>query len=286
MPELPEVESLRRELAPVLEGAHVGRVLLRRSNLRGPFPPEFDSRIAGATVLRLRRRAKYLLADLSTGDTLVMHLGMSGWFRVEPADHAPESHDHVVFDLSSGRAVVFNDPRRFGVMDLLPTSDIDQSLRLGGLGPEPLSPAFDGRALAAGCSRTRRPIKVALLDQNIVAGLGNIYVSEALHLARLSPRLPAAAIATSNGAPRPEAHRLAAAIKKVLTRAIAQLAAVDDSQRFRVYDREGAACVRRGCPGRIKRFTQAGRSTFYCPVCQRPSASSRVPRRHRQNRRR
>src|SRR5687767_10277052 len=155
MPELPEVESLSRELAPILEGGHVGRVLLRRSNLRRPFPPEFDSRIAGATVLRLRRRAKYLLADLSTGDTLVMHLGMSGWFRVEPADHAPESHDHVVFDLSSGRAVVFNDPRRFGVMDLLPTSDIDQSLRLGGLGPEPLSPAFDGRALAAGCSRTR-----------------------------------------------------------------------------------------------------------------------------------
>ena len=274
MPELPEVESLRRELAPILEGAHVGRVLLRRANLRRPFPPEFDSRIAGATVLQLRRRAKYLLADLSTGDTLIMHLGMSGWFRVEPADHAPEPHDHVVFDLSSGRAVVFNDPRRFGVMDLLPTSGVDRSLRLGGLGPEPLSPAFDGGALAAGCSRTRRPIKVALLDQNIVAGLGNIYASEALHLARLSPRLPAASIATSKGTPRPEAHRLAAAIKTVLTRAITQLAAVDDSQRFRVYDREGAACMRRACAGRIKRITQAGRSTFYCPVCQgrRPAA--------------
>jgi formamidopyrimidine-DNA glycosylase len=267
--ELPEVEAVRRELAPVLEGAHVSRVLLRRSNLRRAFPPEFDRRIAGASVIRLRRRAKYLLADLSSGDTLIMHLGMSGSFRVEPAEHHPEPHDHVVFDLTSGRAVVFNDPRRFGVMDLAPTRDVERSSPLAGFGPEPLSPAFDGAMLADGCARTRRPIKVALLDQAIVAGLGNIYASEALHVARISPRLRASAIATRRGAPRPAAHRLARAIKTVLTRALDQLSTGDGSQRFRVYDREGGVCVRRGCRGRIGRITQAGRSTFYCPVCQR-----------------
>jgi formamidopyrimidine-DNA glycosylase len=268
MPELPEVEAVRRELAPILEGAQVGRVVLRRSNLRRPFPPEFEQRIAGATVRRLRRRAKYLLADLSSGDTLVMHLGMSGSFRVEPPNHAPDLHDHVIFDLSSGRSVVFNDPRRFGVMDLAPTRQIDRSSPLAGLGPEPLSPAFDGRALAAGCVRTRRPIKLALLDQTIVAGLGNIYASEALHRACISPRLPARAIATRGGAPLASAHRLASAIKTVLTRAIDQLLHSARSQRFLVYDREGEWCLRRGCTGQIRRITQAGRSTFYCPVCQ------------------
>ncbi|MGE5833756.1 MAG: bifunctional DNA-formamidopyrimidine glycosylase/DNA-(apurinic or apyrimidinic site) lyase [Acidobacteriota bacterium] len=267
MPELPEVEAVRRELAPILEGAQVGRVVLRRRNLRRPFPHQFDRRIAGATVLRLRRRAKYLLADLSSGDTLVMHLGMSGSFRVESADHRPEVHDHVVFDLSSGRSVVFNDPRRFGVMDLTPTGEVERSSPVAGLGPEPLSEAFDGAALAAACGRTRRPIKVALLDQSIVAGLGNIYASEALHRARVSPRLPAAVI-TARGAPLPSAHRLARAIKTVLTRAIDQLRHSERSQRFIVYDREGERCRRRGCTGRIRRITQAGRATFYCPVCQ------------------
>ena len=268
MPELPEVEAVRRELAPILEGAQVGRVVLRRSNLRRPFPTEFEQRIAGATVRRLRRRAKYLLADLSSGDTLVMHLGMSGSFRVEPANHVPELHDHVVFDLSSGRSVVFNDPRRFGVMDLAPTRQVDRASPVAGLGPEPLSSAFDGRTLAAGCARTRRPIKLALLDQTIVAGLGNIYASEALHRARISPRLPARAITARGGAPLPSAHRLARAIKTVLTRAIGQLQHSERSERFLVYDREGERCRRRGCAGRIRRITQAGRSTFYCPVCQ------------------
>jgi formamidopyrimidine-DNA glycosylase len=268
VPELPEVEAVRRELAPVLQGAHVDHILLRRPNLRRAFPEDFDRRMAGATVLRLRRRAKYLLADLSSGDTLIVHLGMSGWFRVEPAEHHAEAHDHVVFHLSSGRAVVFNDPRRFGVMDLAPTRDVERTAPLAGLGPEPLSPAFDGAALAAGCARTRRPIKVALLDQAIVAGVGNIYASEALHLARISPRLRASAIAGRSGGPRPEAHRLASAIRTVLQRAIDQLAA-GAAQRFRVYDREGLACIRSGCRGRIRRVTQAGRSTFLCPVCQR-----------------
>ena len=269
MPELPEVEAVRRELAPVLDGAHVGRVVLRRHNLRRAFPPDFDLRIAGASIVRLRRRAKYLLADLSSGDTLIMHLGMSGSFRVEPVEHQPEPHDHVVFDLSSGRSIVFNDPRRFGVMDLAPTRDVERQSPLAGLGPEPLSTKFDGATLAAGCARTRRPIKVALLDQSIVAGLGNIYASEALHLARISPRLPAAALTTRRGEPRPAAHRLARAIKVVLTQAIDRLTMDGGSARFRVYDRQGERCVRRGCPGRIRQITQAGRSTFYCPVCQK-----------------
>jgi formamidopyrimidine-DNA glycosylase len=276
MPELPEVESVRRELAPVLEGAHVARVVLRRGNLRRPFPLEFDRRIAGATVLRLTRRAKYLLADLSSRDTLIMHLGMSGSFRVEPADHVPESHDHVVFDLSSGRAVVFNDPRRFGVMDLVRTAEVEHAPPIGGLGPEPLSAAFDAKALAAACARSRRAIKVALLDQTMVAGLGNIYASEALHLARISPRVPAKRVATAKGAPYALARRLVKAIKAVLLKAIDQLASPIDEQRapsevegrFRVYDRAGERCPRRGCRGRIRRISQAGRSTFYCPVCQ------------------
>jgi formamidopyrimidine-DNA glycosylase len=285
MPELPEVEAARRELAQVLEGARVSRVVLRRSSLRRPFPPRFDTRIAGATVRQVRRRAKYLLADLSSGETLIMHLGMSGSFRVEPARHEPEAHDHVVFDLASGRAVVFNDPRRFGVMDLVPTTEIERSPPIAGLGPEPLDATLDGASLAAACARSRRPIKVALLDQAVVAGLGNIYASEALHVARVPPRLPAAAVATVGGTPRPSAHRLARAIKIVLRRAIEQLTSGGGSQRFLVYDREGARCLRRGCSGTIRRVTQAGRSTFYCPVCQaRRVPAVRPPGRKRRRR--
>jgi formamidopyrimidine-DNA glycosylase len=285
MPELPEVEVLRRELAPVLEGAHVLRVLLRRRNLRRPFPHDFETRIADATVLRLRRRAKYLLADLSSRDTVIMHLGMSGWFRVENAAHAPTPHDHVVFELSNGRAVVFNDPRRFGVMDLVSTGDVERAGPLVDLGPEPLSEGFDGAALAAACARSRRPLKVALLDQAVVAGVGNIYASEALHRARVSPRAAAASIATATGAPRPSAHRLAAAIQDVLARAIRQLERDSGRQRFRVYDREGERCPRAGCGGTIRRFVQAGRSTFYCPVCQRGGGRARALRSKRATRR-
>ena len=268
MPELPEVEVLRRELAPVLEGAQLAHVVLRRPNLRRAFPPDFDTRLAGARVLTLRRRAKYLLADLSSHDTLIAHLGMSGWFRVEPRDHPPMPHDHVVLELSNGRAVVFNDPRRFGVMDLIPTADIERAGPLAGLGPEPLSAGFDAAALAAACARSRRPIKIALLDQTVVAGVGNIYASEALHRARLPPRLPAGALASTAGAPRPAATRLATAIRKVLVRAIRQVER-RGAQRFRVYDREGRRCLRAGCGGTIRRVTLGGRSTYYCPACQR-----------------
>ena len=268
MPELPEVESLRRELAPHVRGARIGEVVLRRSGLRRPFAIDLAERITGATVRRLTRRAKYLLAELSSRDTLIMHLGMSGWFRVEPREHIELPHDHVVFVLGSGRAVVFNDPRRFGAIDLVPTADLPRWPALADLGPEPLSAAFDGRSLARACAGSRRAIKVALLDQTVVAGVGNIYASEALHMAKLSPRRRAAAIATRTGQPRPEAHRLAAAIRTVLERAIDWHMRGGGSQRFRVYDREHARCLRPSCGGRIRRLVQAGRATFYCPACQ------------------
>jgi formamidopyrimidine-DNA glycosylase len=268
VPELPEVEIVRRELSPVMAGARIVKVELRRPDLRAPFPRRFRSRLEGQTVVRLNRRAKYLLAELSSGDTLVMHLGMSGSFRIEAG--APGRHDHVVFHLSSGATVIFNDPRRFGVMDLLPPGGLASHPALGRLGPEPLSADFDGSALARACAGKKTTIKAALLDQRVVSGLGNIYVSEALHLAGLSPHRRASTIATPSGAPRPAAHRLAAAIKQVLEAAMARASGASyRSSRFRVYDREGARCRRRGCAGIIRRRTQAGRSTFYCGACQR-----------------
>ena len=269
MPELPEVEDVRRQLDPAMRGARFDRVILRRADLRRPFPRHFASRLRGTTVNALTRRGKYLLADLSSRETLIAHLGMSGWFRVEPPGSEVQAHDHVLFEMSSGVTVVFNDPRRFGVMDLACTGAIDDHPALRGLGPEPLSDAFDGASLARACAGKRMPLKVALLDQRVVAGLGNIYASEALHIAGLSPRQRAGAIATAAGTPRASASRLSAAIKTVLTRAIArQSAASYRGARFRVYDRGGDPCPRRNCGGTIVRLTQAGRSTFYCPGCQ------------------
>jgi formamidopyrimidine-DNA glycosylase len=270
VPELPEVEIVRRELSPVMTGARIEKVELRRPDLRAPFPRGFRARLEGQTVGRLERRAKYLLAALSSGETLVMHLGMSGSFRItHDLAGEPDRHDHVVFHLSSGAAVIFNDPRRFGVMDLLRPGGLAAHRALGSLGPEPLSAEFDGYVLARACAGRKTSLKVALLDQRVVSGLGNIYASEALHLAGLSPRRRASTIATPSGAPRDAAHRLAAAITQVLKEAIARASgATYRSSRFRVYDREGARCRRRGCPGTIRRRTQAGRSTFYCAVCQ------------------
>jgi formamidopyrimidine-DNA glycosylase len=280
LPELPEVEAVRVELAPHLTGARIARVDLRRPDLRAPLPLDFRGRLEGRTVLSLTRRAKYLLATLSSGDTLVMHLGMSGSFSVEapvaagagPSDRrSPDRHDHVVFHLSSGVRVIFNDPRRFGFMDILSPAQLARQPALSRLGEEPLSPAFDAAALARACRGRKTSLKVALLDQRVVAGVGNIYACEALHAAGLSPRRRASTIATRGGAPRESASRLAAAVKQVLTRAIDRAArpASYRSSRFRVYDREGEACPRRGCEGTIIRRTQAGRSTFYCPSCQR-----------------
>jgi formamidopyrimidine-DNA glycosylase len=276
MPELPEVEAARRELEPVMHGARFERVLVRRPDLRRPFPRRFAARLSGRTVRALTRRGKYLLAELSSDETLLMHLGMSGSFRLDHSDPGP--HDHVVFEMSSGTVVTFNDPRRFGVMDLVATLRLDAYPALRSMGLEPLGDDFDGAALARACARRRTPIKVALLDQRVVAGVGNIYASEALNLAGLSPRQRASSIATPGGTPKPAAHRLAAAIKRVLRSAIArQTAATYRQSRFRVYDREGEPCPTRGCAGTIVRLDQAGRSTFYCPVCQRAQTSIAVP---------
>jgi formamidopyrimidine-DNA glycosylase len=290
MPELPEVETVRRMLEPVMAGARFEAVIARRADLRGPLPEQFAARLIGTRVMAVTRRAKYLVTPLSSGETLVMHLGMSGWFRVDDersaearGDGAPSPamllvanpHDHVLFRMSSGAVVTFNDPRRFGSMELVPAGEIANHPALGKLGPEPLSPEFDAFALARACKGKKVSLKVALLDQRVVAGLGNIYAAEALHRAHLSPRRAASTIATPTGQPRDSAHRLTAAIKRVLTAAIDRVAADNApggeyrASRFRVYDREGAKCPTTGCGGTIRRFDQAGRSTFYCPRCQK-----------------
>jgi len=263
-------------LRPVMEGAAFESVVTHRPNLRSPFPTDFVARLQGRTVQALHRRGKYLLAELSSDETLVMHLGMSGSFRVEGSDahvsdstyfarDASERHDHVEFRMSSGATVIFNDPRRFGFMDLLPRRALHVRRGLGGLGPEPLSAEFDATALAHACRGKKTSLKAALSDQRVVAGLGNIYVCEALHRAHLSPKRRAATIATKTGVPRDLAVRLTAAIKKVLHDAIARR----DYDRLRVYDRAGQRCPTRGCRGTIRRITQAGRATFFCPVCQK-----------------
>jgi formamidopyrimidine-DNA glycosylase len=268
MPELPEVEAVRRQLDRVMRRASFARVTLRRPDLRQPFPNRFAARLRGQTVRRLTRRGKYLLVDLSSDETLVMHLGMSGSFRIDGSRADADPHDHVVFVMSSGAVVTFNDPRRFGMMDLVASARLPEHPTLGTLGPEPLSGEFNGTTLASVCAHKKAALKVALLDQRVVAGLGNIYASEALYLARLSPSQPAGTIAYMNGLPRPSAHRLAAAIKRVLCRAVERESGYRGS-RFRVYDREGEACLTRQCAGIIVRIDQAGRSTFFCPVCQR-----------------
>lgn len=270
MPELPEVETTRLELLPAMMGARFVDVELRRRDLRRPFVANFAGRLRGATVTEMTRRGKFLLVALSTGDTLVMHLGMSGSFQVDTIGQRAERlrHDHVVFTMSSRRRVTYNDPRRFGAMDLLRAGELSDYRALAAMGPEPLDGHFDGAALALACRGKRVPIKVVLLDQRAVAGVGNIYASEALHVARLSPTRVAGSIAHRSGAPRDSAHRLASAIKQVLREAVARQAKAYQASRFRVYEREGERCGRRSCGGTISRITQAGRSTFYCPRCQ------------------
>jgi formamidopyrimidine-DNA glycosylase len=258
-------------------GARIDAVDLRRPDLRRPFPRHFVKRLSGQTVLALDRRAKYLVGSLSSGETLLMHLGMSGSFRVMREETSRRRrtvprgpHDHVVLHMSSGRAVVFNDPRRFGMMELVAAGRLQRHPVLSQLGPEPLSDDFDGAALARACHRKKTSLKAALLDQRVVAGLGNIYVSEALHLAGLSPSRPASILATASGTPRDSAHRLAGAIKHVLEKAIARQSNRSyRDDRFLVYGRAGESCTRAGCGGTIRRRVQSGRSTFYCPVCQR-----------------
>jgi formamidopyrimidine-DNA glycosylase len=279
VPELPEVERTRRMLEPKMQGVRIARVRLGRPDLRAPFPRAFAARLRGQTVTALTRRGKYLLALLSSGETLVMHLGMSGAFRIDELAGAsrrgaePDRHDHVTFEMSTAARIIFNDPRRFGFMDLFSSADLLAHPLLAGLGPEPLADEFNAAALARACRGKRTSLKVALMDQRVVAGLGNIYVSEALHRARLSPRRGASTIATPSGAPRDSARRLAASIKAVLHEAVDRHEAYAPRPRhrprFKVYDRENERCLHRDCPGTIRRITQAARSTFYCPVCQR-----------------
>jgi formamidopyrimidine-DNA glycosylase len=291
MPELPEVETVRRGLAPAMEGARVTKVEVRHRGLRWPIAKDFEKRITGKTVDGLGRRAKYLLADLSSGDVLVMHLGMSGSFRVDDGRIAQyhheksknAAHDHVVFHMSNGATVTFNDPRRFGSMKLVARAKIDQEPLLRSIGPEPLGNEFDASLLAQACAGKKTSLKAALLDQRVGAGLGNIYVCEALFRARLSPKRMASTIADRNGKPNARAVALVDAIKAVLHDAIkaggsslrdhrrADGSLGDFQHNFLVYDREGAACP--GCKGKnkttIKRIVQNGRSTFYCPGCQK-----------------
>ena len=301
MPELPEVETVRRGLQPVMEGAKIVKAEARRKDLRFPFQKDFVARLTGQTVTGLGRRAKYLLADLGSGDVLLMHLGMSGSFRVQKAgeDEAPgrfhhargkdTAHDHVVFHMSSGADIVFNDPRRFGYMKVIARNALDDEPLLRGLGPEPLGNEFDAALLARSCAGKKTSLKAALLDQRVVAGLGNIYVCEALFRAHLSPRRLAATLATkagqrkgvAGGEPTDHARRLVEAIHAVLNAAIkAGGSSLRDHRQtsgelgyfqhaFKVYDREGEPCPTPGCGGVVRRFTQNGRSTFWCPKCQK-----------------
>lgn len=262
-----------------MEGARFEKVVARRRDLRAALPSRFAARLTGKTVLRLGRRAKYLVADLSSGETLLMHLGMSGSFRIDLATpgvfhyarRAARAHDHVVFHMSSGATVTFNDPRRFGMMELVSTDALQAHRVFRRLGPEPLEAEFDAARLARTATGRKTSLKALLSDQRVIAGLGNIYVCEALHQARLSPLRRASTVATKNGAPRDEARRLVRAIRRVLAEAVARGGedARSDREPFRVYDREGERCGRRGCGGLISRIVQGGRSTFYCPVCQR-----------------
>jgi formamidopyrimidine-DNA glycosylase len=301
MPELPEVETVRRGLQPVMEGSRIVKMEVRRKDLRFPFQRDFVPRLTGQTVAGLGRRAKYLLADLSSGDVLLMHLGMSGSFRVikdeeqktpgqfQHARSEDRTHDHVVFHMSSGVSVVFNDPRRFGYMKIIARPALDEEPLLRELGPEPLGNEFDAAMLARSCANKKTSLKAALLDQRVVAGLGNIYVCEALYRAQLSPRRLAATLATkagqrkgvSGGEPTEHARRLVAAIHAVLNQAIkAGGSSLRDHRQtsgelgyfqhsFQVYDREGEKCQTAGCGGILKRFAQNGRSTFWCPKCQK-----------------
>lgn len=297
MPELPEVETVRRGLAPAMEGARIANVEQRRADLRFPFPDGFAGRLGGRTITALARRAKYLLVHFDDGLVLICHLGMSGSFRVEAANdamlagefHHPRSrdtrHDHVVFHLERDGVpaahVVYNDPRRFGFMLFSHEKELDRHPSLAGLGVEPTGNALDGALLSALLHGKKTSLKAALLDQRLIAGLGNIYVCEALWRARLSPGRAASSITTAGGRATARSERLAAAIRAVIADAIAaggsslrDYVHTDGSlgyfqHAFAVYDREDEACTRPGCHGIVKRITQAGRSTFYCSTCQR-----------------
>lgn len=283
MPELPEVETVRRGLAPSMEGHVIERADVNRPDLRWPFPENMAERLTGKRVNRLRRRSKYILVDLDSGETLIIHLGMSGRMTVsgDPLgqfhrDHpAALKHDHVVFHVDSGARITFNDARRFGTMDLAPTATLENHWLIKPIGPEPLGNEFDETYLAEKFDRKNTPVKTALLDQRIIAGLGNIYVCEVLHRTGISPKRKAGALSKIRIA------SLVPAIREVLSEAIAAGGSSLQDHRqangelgyfqhgFRAYDREGEPCKTDSCDGTITRIVQSGRSTFYCPKCQR-----------------
>ncbi|MCW6536343.1 MULTISPECIES: bifunctional DNA-formamidopyrimidine glycosylase/DNA-(apurinic or apyrimidinic site) lyase [Sphingomonas] len=270
MPELPEVETTVRGLAPVLEGATIAAIETRRADLRRPFPVDLRQRMTGTRVVALGRRAKYGLIDTDRGDTLIFHLGMSGRWRIDPGELLP--HDHLLIDTGAGRRIALNDPRRFGSVDLWPSDALAEFPAFAALGPEPLGPGLTGAGLHKALAGRRASIKLMLLDQRIVAGLGNIYVCEALHLARIAPQRPAGDLS------RAKLDRLVEAIRAVLLSAIEaggstlrDYARPDGelgyfSKQFAVYGREGEACA---CGGIVARYAEGGRSTFWCPKCQR-----------------
>jgi formamidopyrimidine-DNA glycosylase len=282
MPELPEVETVRMGLLPVMEGVVIERASVNRPDLRFPLPERMAERLTGARVLGLRRRSKYILAELSTDETLLIHLGMSGRMLISGAmlgqfhhDHpAPQKHDHVVLHMQGGARVTFNDARRFGAMDLLTTRTAETHPLLARIGPEPFGNDFNQPYLAARLAGRATPIKTALLDQHVVAGLGNIYVAEVLFRAGISP------LRLARDGTRDEVATLVPLVRQVLSEAIAaggsslkDFRQADGElgyfqHRFQVYDREGANCSHTGCSGAISRVVQSGRSSFYCPACQ------------------
>lgn len=296
MPELPEVETVKRGLAPCIEGTIIEKVEVNRPNLRFDFPIEFATRLKGRKIKSIGRRAKYLLAELDGGETLIMHLGMSGSFRIEFEDteNVPgvfhhdksknEKHDHVVLHLKGKDhrcKVIYNDPRRFGFMDLIAHEDFEVHPYFKNLGIEPTGNQLNGDELARLFRDKKAPLKAALLDQRLIAGLGNIYVCEALHGAGLSPKRKAGSLILKSGKKGKYCDPLADEIRQVIAHAIKSGGSslrdhrqTDGSlgyfqHNFRVYDREGADCGKAGCNGTIKRIVQSGRSTFYCPGCQR-----------------
>lgn len=283
MPELPEVETVRRGLEPVMAGQRIATVDVRREGLRWPFPAGLAERLTGVTVSALRRRSKYILLDLDSGEVMMWHLGMSGRVLISGVNvgefhhphAAPQKHDHLLLDMAQGARITFNDPRRFGAIDLMSASDEAAHPLLAKLGPEPLGNDFHEDHLAARLAGRRVPIKQALLDQHIVAGLGNIYVCEVLHRAGIHPARPAGDVTSVDVA------RLVPLVREVLQEAItAGGSSLRDYRRtdgelgyfqhsFRVYDRERAACATPGCAGTVARIVQGGRSSFFCPQCQR-----------------
>ncbi|MEM6387057.1 MAG: bifunctional DNA-formamidopyrimidine glycosylase/DNA-(apurinic or apyrimidinic site) lyase [Pseudomonadota bacterium] len=283
MPELPEVETVKNGLRPTMENAVIASVDVNRPDLRWPFPDRMKERLENVAVKNLRRRSKYILVDLSSNETLLIHLGMSGRILISGdqvgAFHhphpAPQKHDHVVFHMQSGARITFNDPRRFGAMDLIETAGLEDHKLLRQLGPEPLSNAFNESYLIESLKSRRTPIKAALLDQKLVAGLGNIYVCEALFRAGISPLRRSDRIAGTRLA------ELVPHIRDVLREAIeAGGSSLRDyrtaggelgyfQHRFAVYGQEGEQCRKPGCGGKVKRIVQSGRSSFYCKGCQR-----------------